>query len=367
MAKVRYENVTKLFGKVVAVDDLSMEIADKEFLVFVGPSGCGKTTSLRLLAGLEEPSAGEIYIGERRVTDVAPKDRDIAMVFQSYALYPHMNVFDNMAFPLKMRKMKKDEIKKRVEHASRTLGIFDLLDRKPRQLSGGQRQRVALGRALVREPAVFLMDEPLSNLDAKMRVEMRAELSRLHERLDATFIYVTHDQVEAMTMGTRIAVMDEGIVQQLASPQDLFDNPVNQFVAGFIGSPEMNLFPAALTGSPDDIWVTAGACRVPVPKEKNAAMAPYLGKDVLFGMRPQHVYDKEYAPREIGCPAIKVKVDVREPLGSEVLLHLLTEDDQRFVAQVDARTEARSGEHMEVVFDMQLSHVFDPQTGLALR
>jgi multiple sugar transport system ATP-binding protein len=301
------------------------------------------------------------------VTDVAPKDRDIAMVFQSYALYPHMDVFDNMAFPLKMRKMKKDDIRKQVEPAAKTLGIYDLLDRKPRQLSGGQRQRVALGRALVREPAVFLMDEPLSNLDAKMRVEMRAELSRLHERLDATFIYVTHDQVEAMTMGTRIAVMNDGIVQQLASPQELFDAPVNQFVAGFIGSPEMNFFPASLTGSPDDIWVTAGACRVPMPKERHAALAPYLNKDVLFGIRPQSVYDKEYAPPEIACPALKVKVDVREPLGSEVLLHLLTEDDQQFMAQVDARSEEVSGDFMEVVFDMHLAHVFDPESGVAIR
>src|SRR5512137_1031023 len=249
MANVKYEHVYKRFGEVIAVNDLNIDIADKEFLVFVGPSGCGKTTSLRLLAGLEEISDGNIYIGDRLVNDVAPKDRDIAMVFQSYALYPHMTVYENMAFGLKLRKTPKAEIDKRVKEAAEILGIQNLLDRKPKQLSGGQRQRVAVGRAIVREPKVFLMDEPLSNLDAKLRVQTRAEISKLHQRLETTFIYVTHDQTEAMTMGSRIAVMKDGILQQLDTPQNLYDQPANTFVAEFIGSPAMNLFDATVTGT----------------------------------------------------------------------------------------------------------------------
>jgi len=265
MASVTYDNVYKRFGDVVAVNDMDIEVADKEFLVLVGPSGCGKTTALRLLAGLEEISEGKILIGDRLVNDVAPKDRDIAMVFQSYALYPHMSVYDNMAFGLKLRKLSKDEIKRRVNEAAEILGIEDLLGRKPRQLSGGQRQRVAVGRAIVREPKVFLFDEPLSNLDAKLRVAMRAEINKLHQRLQTTFIYVTHDQVEAMTMASRIAVINNGILQQVDTPQNLYDNPDNLFVAGFIGSPAMNFFPAKLRKEKSKLIVDASVFAVEIP------------------------------------------------------------------------------------------------------
>src|SRR5512141_1857845 len=278
MAGVTYDHVTKQFGEVKAVNDLSLDIKDKEFLVLVGPSGCGKTTALRLLAGLEEISAGNIYIGERLVNDVAPKDRDIAMVFQSYALYPHMSVYDNMAFGLRLRKTPKSEIDRRVKAAADTLGIKELLQRKPKQLSGGQRQRVALGRAIVREPKVFLMDEPLSNLDAKLRVQTRAEISKLHQRLETTFIYVTHDQPEAMTMGSRIAVMKDGVLQQLDTPQRLYDCPANMFVAGFIGSPAMNFFDATVGGSREDLYLDAGGFRLPVPGDKKETLAGYVGK-----------------------------------------------------------------------------------------
>jgi len=268
MASVTYEHVTKRFGDVVAVNDLDIHVEDKEFLVLLGPSGCGKTTTLRLLAGLEEITEGNIYIGDRLVNDVPPKDRDIAMVFQSYALYPHMSVYDNMAFGLKLRKTPKDEIDRRVREAAQMLGIEQLLDRKPKQLSGGQRQRVAVGRAIVREPQVFLMDEPLSNLDAKLRVQARAELSKLHHRLGTTFIYVTHDQTEAMTMGSRIALLKDGILQQFDTPQNLYDYPVNVFVAGFIGSPSMNFFDATLTGTQEEMYIDGGNFRLKVPPDK---------------------------------------------------------------------------------------------------
>src|SRR5512137_353925 len=292
MANVKYEHVYKRFGEVIAVNDLNIDIADKEFLVFVGPSGCGKTTSLRLLAGLEEISDGNIYIGDRLVNDVAPKDRDIAMVFQSYALYPHMSVYDNLAFGLKLRKTPKADIDRRVKEAARILGIENLLDRKPKQLSGGQRQRVALGRAIVREPKVFLMDEPLSNLDAKLRVQTRAEISKLHQRLQTTIIYVTHDQVEAMTMGSRIAVMNGGLLQQLDTPQNLYDHPVNMFVAGFIGSPAMNFFgddsnlpPVRLMGSPEEMWADGGTFKVKVPAEQAAVLSKHANREVIMGIR----------------------------------------------------------------------------------
>src|SRR5512138_528170 len=287
MAGVVYDHVTKQFGEVKAVNDLSLDIKDKEFLVLVGPSGCGKTTALRLLAGLEEISAGSIFIGDRVVNDVAPKDRDIAMVFQSYALYPHMSVYDNMAFGLRLRKTPKAQIDKRVKEAAGLLGIGELLQRKPKQLSGGQRQRVALGRAIVREPAVFLMDEPLSNLDAKLRVATRAELIKLHQRLQTTVIYVTHDQVEAMTMGSRIAVLRDGILQQLDTPQNLYDHPSNTFVAGFIGSPAMNFFEATVTGGRDDLKLDTGSFRIPVPADRREKLANHIGKPVLMGMRPE--------------------------------------------------------------------------------
>ena len=366
MASVTYDHVTKRFGDVIAVNDLKIEVADKEFLVFVGPSGCGKTTSLRLLAGLEEISDGNIYIGDRLVNDVAPKDRDIAMVFQSYALYPHMSVYDNMAFGLKLRKTPKAEIDRRVKEAAGILGIQELLDRKPKQLSGGQRQRVALGRAIVREPAVFLMDEPLSNLDAKLRVATRAELSKLHQRLETTFIYVTHDQMEAMTMGTRIAVMRDGILQQVDTPQTLYDNPGNIFVAGFIGSPAMNFFDVTITGTKDEMYIDGGTFKLPIPAAKGAAYGDYLGKQVVLGIRPEDIHDPEYAPPGITGAPVKTRVDVTELMGNEIFLYLLS-GTKSFIARVDPRTSARVGQEVEVLFNMDNIHIFDRDTEIAVR
>src|SRR5512135_138062 len=290
MAGVRYDHVTKQFGEVKAVNDLNLDVKDKEFLVLVGPSGCGKTTALRLLAGLEDISSGTISIGEKVVNDVAPKDRDIAMVFQSYALYPHMSVYDNMAFGLRLRKMKRADIDRRVKQAAQILGSGHLLDRKPKQLSGGQRQRVAVGRAIVREPKVFLFDEPLSNLDAKLRVQTRAEISKLHQRLGTTFIYVTHDQTEAMTMATRIAVMKDGILQQVDTPQNLYDHPGNVFVAGFIGSPSMNFFDSTLVEQDGKLFVDGGTFKLQVPDTKRSTYLPAKGKKVIFGIRPEDVH-----------------------------------------------------------------------------
>jgi multiple sugar transport system ATP-binding protein len=368
MASVTYEHVTKRFGNVVAVNDLSVEIPDKEFLVFVGPSGCGKTTSLRLLAGLEELSEGNIYIGDRLVNDVAPKDRDIAMVFQSYALYPHMSVYDNMAFGLRLRKTPKAEIDRRVKQAASELGILELLDRKPKQLSGGQRQRVAVGRAIVRDPAVFLMDEPLSNLDAKLRVEARAMLSRLHQRLETTFIYVTHDQVEAMTMGSRIAVLRDGVLQQIDSPQVLYDTPANVFVAGFIGSPSMNFFDVTLVGSPEEMYVQTDSfkLRVPDDKAKTYTENGLAGKEVIFGIRPNNIYDPEYVAPNIFGQGVKCRVDVTEMMGNEIFLYLLT-GEKEFTARVDPRSKARVGNDIEAVLDMSRMHIFDRQTEMAVR
>jgi len=366
MASVTYEHVTKRFGQVVAINDLSIHIKDKEFLVFVGPSGCGKTTALRLLAGLEEVTAGNIYIDDRLVNDVPPKDRDIAMVFQSYALYPHMSVYDNMAFGLKLRKFPKSEIDRRVKEAAEILGISNLLDRKPRQLSGGQRQRVAVGRAIVREPKVFLMDEPLSNLDAKLRVQTRAELIKLHQRLGATFIYVTHDQMEAMTMGTRIAVLRDGVLQQVDTPQNLYERPSNIFVAGFIGSPSMNFFDATLVGTIDEMYIDGGTFRLRVPQERTKALAEYLGKPIVFGIRPEHLYVRPYVPPNIAEATLKAKVDVMELMGNEIFLYLVT-GKKTFIARVDPRTPARIGDELEVVADMNNMHVFDPKTEKAIR
>jgi len=368
MASVTYENVYKRFGDVLAVHDLDIEIDDKEFLVFVGPSGCGKTTSLRLLAGLEELTEGDIYIGDRLVNDVAPKDRDIAMVFQSYALYPHMSVYDNMAFGLKLRKTPKSEIGRRVKDAAGILGIGDLLDRKPKQLSGGQRQRVAVGRAIVRDPAVFLMDEPLSNLDAKLRVQARAEISKLHHRLETTVIYVTHDQTEAMTMGTRIAVMKDGLLLQVASPQVLYDTPNNVFVAGFIGSPSMNFFDVTLTGSKDEMYVDGGSFRLRVPPGKAQVYAElgYLGKEVILGTRPEDIYDPEYVAPGIYGQHVQTSVDVTELMGNEVFLYLLAGDKQ-FIARVDPRTRAHVGGTFDAVVNMDRMHIFDRDTEVAIR
>jgi len=368
VASVTYKHVTKRFGDVVAVNDLDIYIEDKEFLVFVGPSGCDKTTSLRLLAGLEETTEGNIYISERLVNDVAPKDRDIAMVFQSYALYPHMSVYDNMAFGLKLRKTPKAGIERRVKEAAAVLGIGDLLDRKPKQLSGGQRQRVAVGRAIVRDPAVFLMDEPLSNLDAKLRVQARAEISKLHQRLGTTFIYVTHDQTEAMTMGTRIAVMKDGLLQQIASPQVLYDTPYNVFVAGFIGSPSMNFFDVTLTGTKDEMYVDGSSFRLRVPPDKAQVYAGrgYLGKEVIFGIRPEDIYDPEYVAPDTYEQRMQTSVDVTELMGNEVFVYLVTGDKQ-FIARVDPRTKAHIGGTLDAVVNMDRMHIFDRDTEIAIR
>src|SRR6185437_14045692 len=296
MSSVTLEHVTKRFGEVTAVNDMTIEVKDKEVLVLVGPSGCGKSTCLRLIAGLEEVSAGNIYIGERLVNDVAPKDRDIAMVFQSYALYPHMSVYDNLAFGLRLRHTPKKEIDRRVHEAAEVLGISALLNRKPKQLSGGQRQRVALGRAIVREPKVFLMDEPLSNLDAKLRVATRAELIKLHQRLQTTVIYVTHDQTEAMTMGSRIAVLRDGVLQQLDTPQTVYDHPSNMFVAGFIGSPAMNFFPSELTSTDGQMTVDTGAFQLNVPAQYQPKLKSFGKSSVILGLRPEDMYDRNWAP-----------------------------------------------------------------------
>jgi multiple sugar transport system ATP-binding protein len=366
MASVTYEHVTKTFGDVVAVNDLEIHVPDKEFLVFVGPSGCGKTTSLRLLAGLEEITQGDIYIGDRLVNDVPPKDRDIAMVFQSYALYPHMSVYDNMAFGLKLRKTPKKEIDRRVNEAAQILGIGELLDRKPKQLSGGQRQRVAVGRAIVREPYVFLMDEPLSNLDAKLRVQARAEISKLHQRLGTTFIYVTHDQTEAMTMGTRIAVMKDGILQQVDSPQVLYDTPTNIFVAGFIGSPAMNFLDARVVERDGKVAAECQDFVLEIPEDKADTYRPYLGQEVIFGVRPEDTRDPEYAPPGTKTGLVEAKVDVTELMGNEVIVYLVTEHTE-FLGRFDPRTSARVGSTMQVAFNMDRMHIFDKRTEQAIR
>ena len=382
MAKVVFENVYKRFDDVIAVNNLSLEIEDQEFLILVGPSGCGKTTALRMLAGLEEISDGSIYIGDRRVNDVPPRDRDIAMVFQNYALYPHMSVYDNMAFALKLRRVNKQEIDRRVKEAADFLDIAPYLKRRPKALSGGQRQRVALGRAIVREPAAFLMDEPLSNLDAKLRVQTRAVLKKLHDRLKVTTIYVTHDQVEAMTMGDRIAVMREGVLQQFDTPQNLYDSPANLFVAGFIGSPAMNFLTARVEGDGDGLYVVDnmhGSYRLRVPREHEPKVAQKRGQDVIFGIRPEDIELQQFAEEDWRDCVIQSQIEVIEPLGSEILVHASTsrngaaertlEVDERpdtFVARVDPRARVNAGQTLPLAFNMSRMHVFDPQTETAL-
>lgn len=361
MANVIFEHVVKKFGDVVAVNDLSFVLEDKEFLVLVGPSGCGKTTALRCLAGLEEVSSGEIKIDNKVVNDIPPKDRDIAMVFQSYALYPHMTVFDNMAFGLKLRKVPKDEIKRKVDVAAKVLNIENLMKRKPKELSGGQRQRVAVGRAIVREPKVFLFDEPLSNLDAKLRVQMRTEITKLHQRLQTTFIYVTHDQMEAMTMGTRIAVLNLGILQQIDTPQTLYDKPKNLFVAGFIGSPAMNFFNGKIEKKDSKLVIKADGFEVEIPKEKNKTYEYLEGKKVIFGIRPEDIHNPEFLPAGIKPALIKSIVDVTELMGNEIFLHLKPrENDPVYVARVDPRTRVQVGEEVKIAFNMENIHIFDP-------
>jgi multiple sugar transport system ATP-binding protein len=356
MAEVTLKGITKRFGDVVAVKDVNLEIADGEFLVLVGPSGCGKSTTLRMVAGLEEISGGEIQIGGKRMNDVHPKDRDIAMVFQSYALYPHMDVKTNMSFGLKMRRMKKSEIEARVQRAAEILELSDLLGRKPKELSGGQRQRVAMGRAIVRDPKVFLFDEPLSNLDAKLRVQMRAEIAKMHQRIGTTIIYVTHDQVEAMTLADRIVVMDGGVVQQVGTPLDLFEHPKNRFVAGFIGSPAMNFIACRLEEGP---VLRGEGFKIPVPETHHRAVEGRSG-EMELGLRPENL--KVDAPRD---DVLRAKVDVREPMGAETFLYashpggLLTIRDA-------ARSSAKVGDQVGVVFDMQRAHLFDKKTQEAI-
>ncbi len=365
MARVSLQGVTKKFGQVTAVNDVTLEIPDRQFTVLVGPSGCGKTTALRLVAGLEEATAGDIFIGERRVNDVAPKDRDIAMVFQNYALYPHMSVYDNMAFGLRLRKYAKPEIDRRVKEAAEMLGIQELLARKPKQLSGGQRQRVALGRAIVREPQVFLMDEPLSNLDAKLRVQTRAEIKKLQARLQTTTIYVTHDQVEAMTMGDQIVVMRDGLVQQVDSPLNLYEKPANLFVAGFIGSPAMNFIEASLASKNGTTVVDAGSFSVQVPDDIAPHAKEWLGKEVIFGIRPEDIQDRAYAREAPEGWTLRANVEVHEPLGSDIILYL-SSGRHTVVARVDAHSQARMGQTAEVVFDMRKLHLFEPETHKAI-
>ncbi len=366
MASVSYDHVTKRFGDVIAVNDLNINIEDKEFLVLVGPSGCGKSTALRCLAGLEDITEGHIRIADQVVNDIPPKDRDIAMVFQSYALYPHMSVFDNMAFGLKLRKTPKDEIKRRVQQAADILGIGDLLDRKPRQLSGGQRQRVAVGRAIVREPKVFLFDEPLSNLDAKLRVETRANISKLHQQLQTTFIYVTHDQVEAMTMASRIAVLNAGILQQIDTPQHLYDYPNNLFVAGFIGSPAMNFFPAKVVQDDGKLYVDGKSFKLQVPDRHVSTFTPLAGKPVVFGIRPEDIHNPEFTPSSIFAQSVETEVDVTELMGNEIFVYLKS-GEHNFVARVDPRTRVQMGDKVQVVFNMDNMHIFDRDTEQAIR
>ncbi|MEM9504865.1 MAG: ABC transporter ATP-binding protein [Cyanobacteria bacterium P01_E01_bin.43] len=367
MAKVVFDRVSKRYGSVTAVNDLCIEVEDREFLVFVGPSGCGKTTSLRMLAGLEEVSDGDIWIGDRRVNDVPSKDRDIAMVFQSYALYPHMTVYDNMAFSLSLRGMPKADIRQRVIAAAQQMGIEPLLHRKPKQLSGGQRQRVAVCRAMVRNPAVFLMDEPLSNLDAKLRVQARAEISKLHQKLETTFIYVTHDQVEAMTMGTRIAVLKDGVLQQIDTPSNLYNQPVNTFVAGFIGSPSMNMFEAKLVDRGGTLALKTDTFELNLPDRQAHQYRQYRDRPVLFGLRPENIHDPQYAAPGITPESVTATVTVTELMGNESIVYLAQPNGQEFVARVDPRTAMSIGASVTLWFDMDRMHLFDPETEAALQ
>ncbi|OPJ63024.1 ABC transporter ATP-binding protein [Clostridium oryzae] len=364
MASLSLKHIYKVYtGNVTAVKDFNLDIEDKEFIVFVGPSGCGKSTTLRMIAGLEEISQGELYIGDKVVNDVAPKDRDIAMVFQNYALYPHMSVYDNMAFGLKLRKVPKDEIDKKVKEAGRILDIEHLLDRKPKALSGGQRQRVALGRAIVREPKVFLLDEPLSNLDAKLRAQMRTEISKLHKKLQTTFIYVTHDQTEAMTMGTRIVVMKDGLIQQVDTPQYIYDHPANIFVAGFIGSPQMNFIDAKLEEKNGKVAVVFGSDTITLPDDKAAILKEkgYVGKDVIMGIRPEHL-DEELTGTD---NLIEATVEVTELMGAETYIYL-TKGKANFVARVNGTSKVKPGDKIKVSVETDKIHIFDKETEITV-
>ncbi|MCL1796423.1 MAG: sn-glycerol-3-phosphate ABC transporter ATP-binding protein UgpC [Clostridia bacterium] len=366
MASVTLKAIYKVYtGNVTAVSDFTLDIQDKEFIVLVGPSGCGKSTTLRMVAGLEEITDGELYIADKLVNDVAPKDRDIAMVFQNYALYPHMTVYDNMAFGLKLRKTPKSEIERRVREAAKILDIEHLLSRKPKALSGGQRQRVALGRAIVREPKVFLMDEPLSNLDAKLRVQMRTEITKLHQRLQTTFIYVTHDQTEALTMGTRIVVMKDGFIQQVDTPQNLYDFPINLFVAGFIGSPQMNFFDVTLVKEGDGVYAEFGSNKVQIPATKIAKFIDEdcFGKKLIMGVRPEDLSDSQDDVAARPKSTIDVDIEVVEMLGSETYLYVKTSGkEENVIARVDPRTISRVGDKIKLAMGVDHLHFFDPET-----
>jgi multiple sugar transport system ATP-binding protein len=400
VANVTFEGVSKVYPDgTAAVRGMDLDVRDGEFMVLVGPSGCGKTTALRMVAGLEDITAGELRIGERVVNDVAAKDRDIAMVFQSYALYPHLSVYDNIAFGLRLQRVPKDEVKRRVEDAARILGLQEHLRRKPRALSGGQRQRVAMGRAIVRRPQVFLMDEPLSNLDAKLRVQMRTEISRLQDDLGVTTVYVTHDQVEAMTMGDRVAVMRRGVLQQVAPPQELYDRPVNLFVAGFIGSPAMNLMQGRVVADGDGLACELGAHRLPVGGallERRPALRAYAGREVVVGLRPEDLEDPSLVRADAGGGTLRGRVGLREALGSEVLVYLATDvppadvdPEERgqeqgesiqagslgtggdrpgtvLVGRLSPRTAFAEGDTVELALDVSALHFFDPETGAGI-
>ena len=364
MARVQLNSIWKKYtGDVVAVKDFNLDVQDKEFVVFVGPSGCGKTTTLRMIAGLEDITTGDLFIGDRRVNDVAPKDRDIAMVFQNYALYPHMTVYQNMAFGLKLRKFSKAEIDKRVREAADILDIGHLLDRKPKALSGGQRQRVALGRAIVREPAVFLMDEPLSNLDAKLRVQMRAEIRKLHQRIQTTVVYVTHDQTEAMTMGDRIVVMRDGVIQQSDTPQQVYNHPANMFVAGFIGSPAMNFVRGELIEESGSITFRAPEVSVKIPEGRYQALrnAGVMGKQVVLGIRPEDIHNEEMYLSTYPDAILNARVEVAEHMGSEVYIHISV-GGQSMISRVSSRYHYSPGTELKLALDMNKAHIFNAET-----
>ncbi|HEX9653543.1 MAG TPA: sn-glycerol-3-phosphate ABC transporter ATP-binding protein UgpC [bacterium] len=366
MARVMLKDIYKIYEKNhLVVNNVNIDVADKEFVVLVGPSGCGKSTTLRMIAGLEEISRGELYIDDKMVNDVPPKDRDIAMVFQNYALYPHMSVFDNMAFGLKLRKFPKAEINKRVNEAAEILGITTMLDRKPKALSGGQRQRVAVGRAIVRNPRVFLFDEPLSNLDAKLRVQMRTEISKLHRRLQTTMIYVTHDQVEAMTMGDRIVVMKDGVVHQIDTPLNLYNYPHNKFVAGFIGSPAMNFMNGKIIKE-NGLFFSDGSLKLKLPAKYDKALEKYLDREITFGIRPEDIYDTQVAPTLKDCAEAALLVEVMEPMGNETFLYLTT-GIHPIVARVGTQTQPTIDQKINLVFDMAKALFFDMSTEEAIQ
>lgn len=359
MAQVSLRQICKVFpGNIKAVDNINLGIENKEFMVLVGPSGCGKSTTLRMIAGLEEITSGDIYIGDKKVNDIPAKDRDIAMVFQSYALYPHMTVFENMSFGLRLRHISKAEIIQRVNEAADVLGIKRLLNRKPRELSGGERQRVAVGRAIVRKPMVFLFDEPLSNLDAKMRVQMRTEIHKLHLKLQTTIIYVTHDQTEAMTMGDRIAVMKDGVLPQVADPITIYDHPKNKFVAGFIGSPPMNFMRGRIIKKDNRLYFDEGKVCVKLVNDMHEKIAPYVNKEITLGIRSEDIYDKLFVSEAPPENVIKVNCEIYEPLGSEVYLYLNT-GKHTFIARVGAHNRPKINQDMDLVFDMSKVHFFD--------